>query len=279
MKQRVITAVVALCVLVPFLIFSDTFMLLIFSGGLSAIAIYELLNCMGLFKRLFISIPALLCSTAVIILTRVVGTEDIKRFFALAFIIFFTFIVYVFTVAVFSKGTLPITDAATCAAFTIYIVFGFASIILLRDLTHGKFIYLLAFIVPWMSDAFAYFVGVRFGKHKLIPEVSPKKTVEGAIGGIVFGTAAVVLYGYVIGHIFDATAKYPALIVAGLVMCILSQCGDLIASLVKRHYGIKDYGFVFPGHGGVLDRFDSIIATAPFLYILFMISPIFTIFF
>ena len=128
---------------------------------------------------------------------------------------------------------------------------------LLRDLKYGKYIWLLAFLAPWISDSCAYFIGVNFGKHKLISDVSPKKTVEGAVGGIIFGTASVVLYGFIVSNIISADANYPSLLFAGFVMSVLSQCGDLAASLIKRHYNIKDYGKVFPGHGGVLERCDT----------------------
>lgn len=271
------TAVVALAVLVPFLVFSDTFMLLVFSGGLTVIAVFEILSCVGLIKNMFVSVPAFAVSVAAVIMTR--SVEGTERYFALLLIIFFTFFVYIMTVSVFSHGTVPISDAAVFCIYSICIIFGFCSIVLLRDLKYGKYIWLLAFLAPWISDSCAYFIGVNFGKHKLISDVSPKKTVEGAVGGIIFGTASVVLYGFIVSNIISADANYPSLLFAGFVMSVLSQCGDLAASLIKRHYNIKDYGKVFPGHGGVLDRFDSIILTSPFLYFLFMLSELFELFF
>jgi len=109
-----------------------------------------------------------------------------------------------------------------------------------------------------------------FGKHKLIPEVSPKKTVEGSIGGIIFAAIAFVLYAVIIWKM-NESAEMPNLIVfaaAGAIVSVISQIGDLSASVIKRRFGVKDYGFLFPGHGGVLDRFDSVLLTAPVLYIL-----------
>jgi phosphatidate cytidylyltransferase len=277
MTKRIMTATVALGVMAPFLIFSDTYMLLIFSGGLSVLALYEVFDCIGFVNNPFITIPTFIVSVTSVIMTRTVTDTD--RYFMLIFIIFFIYIVYLITVSVFSRGTVRLDDVAIMSMSGVYIIFGFSSIVLLRDLEYGEYIYLLAFLAPWISDSFAYFIGVRFGKHKLIPDVSPKKTIEGAVGGIVFGTASVALYGFIIGRIFTIQTVYPALIAVGFIMCILSQCGDLIASLIKRHYNKKDYGNVFPGHGGVMDRFDSIIITAPFLYFLFILSPLFEIFF
>ena len=277
MKQRIITAGIALVVLAPFLIFSDTFMLLIFSSVLSAVALYEMLGCIGLRKNPAVIIPVILVSTAAVVMTRIVS--DGYRYLAFAFIIFFVLIVYLMTASVLSRGKVDITHAGLAAVTSIYIIMGFASIVLLRDINYGQYIFLISFLVPWISDSGAYFIGVNFGRHKLIPEVSPKKTVEGFVGGIVFGTLSVLLYGFIISIIFEAQASYPALLAAGLIISVVSQCGDLIASLIKRHWNVKDYGFVFPGHGGVMDRFDSIIAVAPFLYMLCMLSSFFEIFF
>jgi len=129
-----------------------------------------------------------------------------------------------------------------------------------------------------VTDTFAYFSGRLFGKHKLIPAVSPKKTVEGSVGGTLFAVILTVLYGFVIGQVSEATPNYIALAVVALVVSLLSQCGDLVMSLVKRRFGIKDYGKLFPGHGGVLDRFDSVVITAPTLYFLITLVPNFHLF-
>ena len=135
------------------------------------------------------------------------------------------------------------------------------------------------FIGSWVSDTGAWFFGRLFGKHKLIPEVSPKKTVEGAVGGVLSAALAFVLYGFII-HRIDASLSpnYLILAVSGVICAIVSQFGDLIASLVKRHYGIKDYGNVFPGHGGVMDRFDSVLLVSPVLYLLITYIPNFVLF-
>ena len=162
---------------------------------------------------------------------------------------------------------------------TSYVIISFASVVLLRAGENGKYLYLLVFIGPWVSDTGAWFFGRLFGKHKLIPEVSPKKTVEGAIGGVLSASAAFVLYGFIV-HQMDATLSpnYVILALAGVICAIVSQFGDLIASLVKRHYGIKDYGNVFPGHGGVMDRFDSVLLVSPVLYLLITYIPNFVLF-
>ena len=109
---------------------------------------------------------------------------------------------------------------------------------------------------------------MSFGKHKLIPDVSPKKTVEGSIGGIVFCALGYIIYGLLVSKFFEVEMNIIALAVFGVLVSVISQVGDLAASLIKREYGVKDYGRLFPGHGGVLDRFDSVIAVASALMVL-----------
>ena len=158
-----------------------------------------------------------------------------------------------------------------------YALIGLFAIQYVHDLVDGgKYIYLIAFIGAWITDTFAYFCGMLFGrggKHKLIPEVSPKKTVEGSIGGIVFCVLAMILFGFIIEKIDESFhANYPLLALGGIAISIVAQIGDLSMSVIKRHYGIKDYGFIFPGHGGILDRFDSVIAVS-------VVLAVFTTFF
>jgi phosphatidate cytidylyltransferase len=143
----------------------------------------------------------------------------------------------------------------------------------------GKYLYLICFIGAWVTDTFAYFAGRLFGKHKLIPEISPKKTIEGSIGGIVFCVIAMVLYGWIVVQITNGAvrANYWMLAVSGLFVSFVSQIGDLTMSAVKRTYGIKDYGKLFPGHGGVLDRFDSVLAVSIVLCVLSSVGNLFEV--
>ena len=127
---------------------------------------------------------------------------------------------------------------------------------------------MLIFVGAWITDIFAYFTGKFLGKHKLIPEVSPKKTVEGSIGGIVFCSLFFVLYGFILTKLVSISSiSYIVLAIVGIIISIVAQIGDLTMSQIKRKFGVKDYGKIFPGHGGMLDRFDSIIAVALVLII------------
>ncbi|MCL2518293.1 MAG: phosphatidate cytidylyltransferase, partial [Oscillospiraceae bacterium] len=256
---------------------SGTFMLEIFIIVMGTVAVYELLDCLGLKKQFHISIPSYFLSIFVPLLARHI--HDKNLLFKILFFMFFIFMFYLMVVAVSSKRNISLNDIAVAYMAIIYIIFSFTSIILLRDSNYGEYVFLLVFISAWMTDTGAFLIGIKFGRHKLIKEVSPKKTIEGAVGGIVVCILSFCVYGFIIGWIFEATPKYLPLIIVAFVMSIISVCGDLIASLIKRNYNIKDFGGVFPGHGGVLDRFDSIIATAPFLYILYSALPYFEIFF
>ena len=275
MKIRVITAIVMTALILPFFVFSDTVAFPILIAFLSAVGIYEMQSCIGVKKQYFSSVVSVLAGAVLPFLCRYFRSEQLFSYlFALAFCI----IVYMLTLSVFSGKDFNVERASLSGITTVYICFGFSSLVLLRDGEFGAYIFILPFIISWITDTFAYFSGYLFGKHKLIPEVSPKKTVEGSVGGTLFAVLFTLLYGYIIGKITGADVQYVSLAVVALAVSLLSQCGDLIMSLIKRKFEIKDYGKLFPGHGGVLDRFDSIIMTAPIIYFLTELVPFLTLF-
>ena len=280
MKQRLITAVFGFAVLIPLMIFSDTPVFAVAVALLAAIGVFEMIGCIGVRGKLEVLLPSLIIAFAVPIMSRYIVKLNGKISYCLAVIaaVLFIYMYYLMVLAVISKGTKSIMDMALVFLTTAYISIGFASVLMLRDLPHGQFLYLLVFIGAWVTDGAAYFVGRALGKHKLIPDVSPKKTVEGAIGGSIFCALSFLAYGLVVAHFSDSTVNAVEIIIAGLIISVISQFGDLIASLIKRHYGIKDYGKIFPGHGGVMDRFDSIISIAPFLLMLCAYPELYAIF-
>lgn len=267
MVKRIITAVVALCVFIPVLIFSDT---MIFPAVMSLCAVigcFEMFECTRLKGNIVMTAPMYIAAFCLPILKRIFPMGD---FLKLAVCIIGVVIVYMLGVAVFQNKKVNVTDVGLSVAACIYIIAAFVGIVYLHDdIEHGKYIYLLTFLCAWMTDTFAYFTGRLLGRHKLIPEVSPKKTVEGAIGGVVFCVITTVAFGLVIVKFFNSdgsiSANYIALAISGIFISVISQIGDLIMSLIKRHYGIKDYGRMFPGHGGILDRFDSVMAVSVML--------------
>jgi len=160
--------------------------------------------------------------------------------------------------------------------FAVVIAFFLSSIVRIGTLELRTVYILVPFVVAFLADACAMFTGMFLGKHKLAPELSPKKTMEGSVGGLAGGILAVVLYGLIIHVATGFGVNYLYLALYGLLGSAISQVGDLAFSYVKRQRGIKDYGNVFPGHGGVLDRFDSVIFCAPLIELLIIALPAFT---
>ncbi len=177
--------------------------------------------------------------------------------------VFFTIYILVFLLLIeniFAESNRLIDVGLTVLAF-VYIAISLYHIVLFARSEHASLIWLI-FIVAWMTDTSAYFSGMFLGRTKLIPSVSPKKTVEGAVGGIIGATVLGMIYIYwVMGGI--QTLWLIPILMAGSA---LSQLGDLVASKIKRGFQIKDFGNIMPGHGGVLDRFDSILIVAPYVY-------------
>lgn len=138
-----------------------------------------------------------------------------------------------------------------------------------RMLPLGNVLVWLIFLSSWGCDTCAYCAGMLFGKHKMTPLLSPKKTVEGAIGGVCGSVLLTLLYGVIMGRFVEIDSK--AMVVMGVIALfgsLISMVGDLAASAIKRNYDVKDYGKLIPGHGGILDRFDSVFFTAPIVYFL-----------
>ncbi len=293
MRTRIITALVAIAGIFPFFWFSapvgnDNLLHYLFPVLIAAIAfvsVYELLHCVGLDKNYALAVPLYLAALAFPILARVLylDHEALIRAGVLAIL---AFGVYFFSVLVFTYGKAESNEEeqrrtgriALVYMTSVYIIGAYSAVIVLRDTNPdwaGKFVYLIPFLFGWVTDTFAYFTGRLFGKHKLIPAVSPKKTVEGAIGGAVCCALVAVLYGFLTSLWFDASPNYIVLALAGLIIAVVSQIGDLAMSAIKRQYGIKDYGKLLPGHGGLLDRFDSCMAVTVVLAFINAYFPLF----
>ena len=172
------------------------------------------------------------------------------------------FIFYLFALCVFIPSKYNIETNGFCGLMCIYVLAGTISAVMLCELPSGKFAFPLIFISAWMTDACAYGVGRKLGKHKLCPTISPKKSVEGALGGIAGNVIGFIIYAVIIQIFTQTTPKYIALIITAIGLSVISQLGDLIMSLVKRRFGIKDYGKLLGSHGGILDRIDSILFTS-----------------
>ena len=276
MKQRLITSTAILLTVIPLIIFSEYIVYPIVLAVLTNMAVYEIFNVIGVKKNYLLTMPAYVLSIALPIMAYFVERDGAGDFLLLIAALLFAYMIYMMAVSVFSKGKVPFFKMAESFTAVTYVVVSFTSLSLIRYLEREIGVYYLAlvFIVAWVCDSLAFVVGSLFGKHKLIPEISPKKTVEGAIGGVVFGAVALLLYGFLLDKFIEnMEVNYLFLALAGTILSVVSQIGDLIASLIKREYGAKDYGKVLPGHGGIMDRFDSIFAIATVLLMLCMTWP------
>ena len=266
MKTRIITGLIMLIVCLPVIIFSGTVLFPIFLSLMCLIGTFELLKCVRCEREYYISVPSLVLAAG--FPSAVWFITDKRTLVFVTVAVVFVFLIYLMSVTVMMRGKVRLVDTGFRFTMLAYVIGGFSAAVKLRTLENGEYIFFMVYVVAFFTDIFAYFTGYFFGRHKLIPEVSPKKTVEGAVGGLVFGTASLALYGFVIHCISGLEPNYLFLCIAGFSVSVISQFGDLITSLLKREFGIKDFGNILPGHGGVLDRFDSVLAAAPALLLL-----------
>ena len=258
--ERSISGIVLVALLVILLLLGGN-VLLVSLAILSCIALMELFDVFKLNKTLF----SYLGISFVIFYYITIYYYSINGI--LLFLIAFLILLLSFYVFSFPKYT--IKEVALVIYGVIYVAIMFSFVYLIRNNeVYGKYIVWLIFISSWGSDTFAYLTGMLFGKHKLVPNLSPKKTVEGAIGGIIGSMLLGAIYTYIVfNKLTDDIYMSSVRVSIGCgVGSIISMIGDLTASGIKRNYDVKDYGNIIPGHGGILDRFDSVIFTAPALY-------------
>jgi len=277
MKTRVITAVVGLALLAVVLAFFNTILFDLVLSAVCLIAIHEVFSAMGFGKKQWYLYAVAVPFTLLVMLT----TSDAAR--ALVLPVSFLVLLVLNICQITHVQTLDFGKLAGYVYFSGVIIFCFYSLIHLKRMLpfeqyHYDAVYfiLLTLCFAWGGDTAAYFAGRAFGKHKLAPVVSPHKTVEGAVGGVLGSILAGILLtcvyaalssGYHVISVQMRTTHYEVLLLMGAIASVLGILGDLFASAVKRQAGIKDYGTIFPGHGGILDRFDSVMFIAPFVAI------------
>ncbi|MBO4904317.1 MAG: phosphatidate cytidylyltransferase [Lachnospiraceae bacterium] len=229
----------------------------------SLVGLYEFYHATGLLDGKYIDFLTAVGYAGTIIYYVAMGCFPglFASIFTIVLVLVVLMAVYVFT---FPKYTASSIVFAFFGFFYVSVMLGF--IYMTRALDQGIYLVWLIFFASWFCDVFAYFTGMLIGKHKLAPVLSPKKSVEGAVGGIVFPAIFGAIYGYCINKY--AAPGFPAMAFTILtaIGAAVSQVGDLSASAIKRNHDIKDYGNIIPGHGGILDRFDSVIFTAPMIY-------------
>ena len=277
MKTRIITAAVGLCLLAVVLAFFDTVFFDLVLALICLIGMHEVYSAMGFGRRQWYLFAMAIPYTLLIMLSSSAAVR------AVILPASFLVVLYYNICLIVKHGTLDFGRLAGFVYFGGVILFCFYSLIYLkRQLPIDQYGYdavyfiLLILCFAWGGDTAAYFAGRAFGRHKLAPIVSPHKTVEGAVGGVIGSMAAGLLVTFVYGllsgrlQVFTVNINsqhYLIILGLGALASVLGILGDLFASAVKRQVGIKDYGTIFPGHGGILDRFDSVMFIAPFVSI------------
>lgn len=260
---RILTAAALFAIVIPVLIFSSTVVFPIFLALAGVMCIWEICRCKGIQKKVYLWLPAALYVAFAPFLTYFSSYGSV--FFAVTAL----FLVYIYFSGVFYYGKVNTDDLSYVAFFGVYLAAGLFSVVELH--TEQPSLYLLVFIAPWVSDAAAMYTGKLLGKRKLCPNISPKKTVAGAVGSTVGTLAAVLAYIFVVNTWFGGNYNYLIFALIALPAAAVIQLGDLSASVVKRNFGVKDYGNLLPGHGGVMDRCDSILPTAMYGFLVMYI--------
>ena len=267
MKTRILAALVLVPVLLVVLLIAPTYVAAAVVGLMCGIASYELLYRTGLVKNGMLNVYSALMAFGVSVWSYF-GTP-----YAVALIGIFVYMLLLFAQMLASGLQLKIQEVTACLLSGIVVPFLLTALVRIVVLPAGRSLIFIPFLMAFLSDTGAYFVGVFFGKHKLCPVISPKKTVEGFIGGILTAVAGMLLFGWIMEHYFLFEVNYLLALVYGLLGAVAGVMGDLSMSVIKRQTGIKDYGNLIPGHGGILDRFDSVMITAPLTEALLLIIP------
>lgn len=187
-------------------------------------------------------------------------------------VVIYVYLLMVIVLYVLHFDTMKLENALHCGAFSVMLPVFIGTAVMSRQLENGLYYLILTFVGVWVSDTMAQVSGRLFGRHKLGSAISPNKTVEGCVGSVVFTAAAFAAAGVVINTQFGLTVSYTVIAALGVLVSIVSQFGDLLASAVKRTYGVKDYSQLIPGHGGMYDRFDSFALVAPLIYFVASLS-------
>jgi phosphatidate cytidylyltransferase len=268
MIKRLLSSFIGIVLAIGVLFVSDTIIFNIAVAIVSFIITYELLKAD---KCLDFKFQTGVCLGFAA--SMPIAAQNLSMELRFAFSLFCVFLLFCGMLR--KHKTLSIEKLCYMIAVTILATLSITCLITLRNTSdvHGVCYVVLCLAGAWLGDAGAFFVGKRFGKHKLAPVISPKKTIEGAIGGVITVSIVFVIYSFCYGlymtHFYmnGQTLKPNYLLIAliGLICGVLGIVGDLSASVIKRQTGIKDFGKLMPGHGGLMDRFDSVLFVAPFM--------------
>ncbi len=267
MKTRVIAAVALLPALLVVLLFAPKVCTAIVFALMAAVGAYELLAGTGAVKHVRLTVYTMVSSFWCVLWC---GLDIGYGWLLLGVVLFW---IALFAEIMASQGNLGLDKLAICFMGGVIVPLLLGSVVRIFFMQAGKVYVFIPFILAFLSDTGAYFAGLTFGKHKLAPTISPKKTVEGLVGGVLGAIVGMLIYCLILAVFLDMPVNYGIGAVYGILGSFAGVFGDLSFSVIKRQYGIKDYGNLIPGHGGILDRFDSMIVVGPLAEVLLLLLP------
>ena len=268
MKIRVIAALALLPLLLLVVLAAPKFCTAILFGAMAAVAAYELMVGTGLVKNIRLCVYSAVMGFWCVLWC---GLGIGYAWLLLGIIVFW---VLLFAAMMASQMKLSFDKVAVCIAAGVVVPMLLGSLVRIHSTEQGRFFVLIPFAIAFLSDTGAYFVGLKFGKHKLAPVISPKKTVEGMFGGVAGAILGMLIFCLVLQVFFAFQINYWFALIYGLLGSLAGVFGDLCFSVIKRQTGIKDYGNLIPGHGGILDRFDSMMVVGPLVEVLLLLLPV-----
>jgi len=268
MKKRIITAAVLVPLLIGLVLAGPKIISAVVLGVLLAVAAYEILYRTGYIRQ-----PRLVLYSAAMAFGICMwsGYGAVHGVFVLLNLAFFALL---FAEMMMDHIKVRLEMIGLCILGGEIIPYMLSGIIRILGTTMGRYFVLIPFVVAFLSDAGAYFIGLKFGRHKLAPVISPNKTVEGVLGGLVFSVVGMLIYGVVLALVCKRNVNFLLALLYGVAGSGIGTFGDLCFSAIKRQTGIKDYGTLLPGHGGVMDRLDSLVTMAPLMEALLLLLPL-----
>ncbi len=267
MKTRLISAAILLPIMLVILLAAPKIVAAVVWGLLMSVAAYELLYCTGLVTEGRLVIYSAVMAFAVTMWSY------FDAIHAFGLLLFMVFMAALFVEMMLEHVKLTFDKICLCLVGGALIPFLLSSLIRILTINVGKYMILIPFVIAFSSDAGAYFTGFFFGKHKMAPVISQHKTIEGAIGGVISAVVCMVIYALILQFV-NFKVNYLYAVIYGLLGSGAGIFGDLCFSVIKRQTGIKDYGNLIPGHGGVLDRFDSMMMVGPLTEALLILLPL-----
>lgn len=268
MKTRIVAAAVLVPVLLLLILVLDKSIAAVVMGLMLAVGSYELL-----YRTKLVTRPRLVIYSSIMAFAMAIWSymESVHAIFLLMVMVY---VMLLFTEMMLDHVKVRIEMLGLCLLAGLVIPYMLSALVRILVTNLGRYVIPIPFVVAFMSDGGAYFVGIKFGRHKLAPVVSPNKTIEGVAGGLGGAMVGMLVYAVIMDWILKFDVNYGFALIYGLVGSAVGTFGDLCFSVIKRQTGIKDYGNLIPGHGGALDRLDSLVLVAPLMEALLLMIPV-----